>query len=418
MTVPEPTTDLPLDEIDLGRTETWVRGDLDGVFAKLRRERPVSWHHEPDIMTEGIEVGPGFWAVTRYDDVVHVSRHPDVFISGRGSNIPDWPPEVLEFLGSMINMDAPRHTKLRLIVNRGFTPRQVADLEQGVYDRACAIVDSVAARGECDFVSDIAAALPLQIICDMMGIPAADYTQIFEKTNIVLGVGDPEFGTSLDAAFAAAHDLWMYAQEMGKERLDNPRDDIVTALMQAEIDGERLTAAEFGSFFVLLTAAGNETTRNAISHGMHALTLNPDQKRIWMDDFDGVAPTAVEEIIRWATPVMHFRRSATEDTEIAGQEIKAGDKVVMWYTSANRDAAAFDDPYRFDVRRTPNEHVGFGGGGPHFCLGAHLARREIRVMFEQIFQRLPDLEVTGPPDYLQSGFIHGIKRMPCAFTPA
>jgi cytochrome P450 len=267
-------------------------------------------------------------------------------------------------------------------------------------------------------VGEIAAALPLQIICDMMGIPASDYAQIFEKTNVVLGVGDPEFGTSLDAAFTAAHELWTYAQEMGKERLDHPRDDIVTSLMQAEIDGERLTAAEFGSFFVLLTAAGNETTRNAISHGMLALTDHPDQKQIWMDDFDGVAPTAIEEIVRWATPVMHFRRSATEDTEIAGQEIKAGDKVVMWYTSANRDADAFDDPYAFDVRRAPNEHVGFGGGGPHFCLGAHLARREIRVMFEEIFRRLPDLEITGPPDYLQSGFIHGIKRMPCAFTPA
>jgi cytochrome P450 len=287
-----------------------------------------------------------------------------------------------------------------------------------VHDRARSIVDAVADRGECDFVSEIAAALPLQIICDMLGIPVSDYGHIFEKTNIVLGVGDPEFGTSLDAAFAAAHDLWTYAQEMGKERLDNPRDDIVTALMQAEIDGERLTAAEFGSFFVLLTAAGNETTRNAISHGMLALTEHPDQKQAWMADFDGVAPTAIEEIVRWATPVMHFRRSATEDTAIAGQQINAGDKVVMWYTSANRDAAAFDDPYLFDVRRTPNEHVGFGGGGPHFCLGAHLARREIRVMFEEIFRRLPDLEITGPPDYLQSGFIHGIKRMPCEFTPS
>jgi cytochrome P450 len=341
-----------------------------------------------------------------------------VFISGRGSNIPDWPPEVLEFLGSMINMDAPRHTKLRLIVNRGFTPRQVALLEQNVHDRARAIVDSVADRGECDFVAEIAAKLPLQIICDMLGIPASDYSFVFEKTNIVLGVGDPEFGTSLDAAFGAAHELWAYAQELGKERLDNPRDDIVTALMQAEIDGERLTAAEFGSFFVLLTSAGNETTRNAISHGMLALTDHPEQKRVWMDDFDAVAPTAIEEIVRWATPVMHFRRTAVEDAVVGGQEVKAGDKVVLWYTSANRDADAFDDPFNFDVRRSPNEHLAFGAGGPHFCLGAHLARREIRVMFEEIFRRLPDLEISGPPDYLQSGFIHGIKRMPCAFTPS
>ena len=188
--------------------------------------------------------------------------------------------------------------------------------------------------------------------------------------------------------------------------------------MQAEIDGERLTAAEFGSFFVLLTSAGNETTRNAISHGMLALTDHPEQKRIWMDDFDGVAPTAIEEIVRWATPVMHFRRTAVEDAVVGGQEVKAGDKVVLWYTSANRDADVFDDPYNFDVRRSPNEHLAFGAGGPHFCLGAHLARREIRVMFEEIFRRLPDLEISGPPDYLQSGFIHGIKRMPCAYTPS
>jgi cytochrome P450 len=254
------------------------------------------------------------------------------------------------------------------------------------------------------------------VICDMLGIPASDYSFVFEQTNIVLGVGDPEFGTTLEGAFSAAHQLWEYAQELGKERLDNPRDDIVTALMQAEIDGEQLTAAEFGSFFVLLTSAGNEKTRNAISHGMLALTENPDQRRIWADDFDAVAPTAIEEIVRWATPVIHFRRTVVEDTVVGGQEIKAGDKVVMFYTAANRDPAAFDDPYRFDIRRSPNEHLAFGAGGPHFCLGAHLARREIRVMFEELFRRLPDLEISGPPDYLQSGFIHGIKRMPCSFT--
>ncbi len=418
MTVPEPTIDVPVDEIDLGRGGVWAHEDRDGLFAKLRRERPVSWHHEPDVNTPGIKVGPGFWALTRYDDVVHVSRHPELFISGGGSNIPDWPPEVLEFLGSMINMDAPRHTKMRLIVNRGFTPRQVGLIEDNVHARARAILDAVAPKGECDFVTEIAAALPLQIICDMLGIPASDYSFVFEQTNVVLGVGDPEFGTTLEGAFAAAHQLWEYAQELGKERLDNPRDDIVTALMQAEIDGEQLTAAEFGSFFVLLTSAGNETTRNAISHGMLALTDHPDQRRIWADDFDGVAPTAIEEIVRWATPVIHFRRTAVADTVVGGQEITAGDKVVMFYTAANRDPAAFDDPYRFDVRRFPNEHLAFGAGGPHFCLGAHLARREIRVMFEEMFRRLPDLEISGPPDYLQSGFIHGIKRMPCTFTPS
>ena len=416
--VPTPTTDLGIDEIDLGHGEFWDRSEDDkaGAFALLRRERPVSWHSEPPLDNTDIEVGPGFWAVVRYADVMHVSRNPELFISGRGSNIPDWPPEVLEFLGSMINMDDPRHTKLRLIVNRGFTPHQIGELTQAVEDRARAIVDEVADRGECDFVLDIASRLPLDIICNMLGIPRQDHEFIFEQTNLVLGVGDPEVAPTLDIAFMAAHQLWEYAQSLGQERLDHPRADITTKLMQAEVEGHRLTAAEFGSFFVLLTAAGNETTRNAISHGMLALTRNPDERAVWQADFDGVAPTAVEEIVRWASPVLHFRRSATADTEIAGQPIAQGDKVVVWYLSANRDDAVFDDPYRFDVRRAPNEHIGFGAGGPHFCLGAHLARLEIRLMFRELLRRLPDLEVTGAPAMLRSGFIHGIKRMPVAWS--
>ncbi len=413
-----PTTDLPVDEIDFGNPELWGRTDWDGMYTKLRSEKPVSWHTEPEVPGLVAIPGPGFWSLVRYDDIVEASRHPDLFISGKGTNIPDFPPEVYEFLGSMINMDAPRHTQFRLIVNRGFTPRQVAAIEESVHTRARAIVDAVAPKGECDFVDEIAAALPLQIICDMVGIPESDYRWVYDQTNIVLGASDPEYGGSIDAAFAAAYGLWEYAQDLGKERLENPRDDITTKLMEAEVEGHRLTAQEFGSFFVLLVAAGNETTRNAISHAMKAFTDFPDQKRIWIDDFDGVAPTAVEEIVRWATPVIHFRRTALGDAEINGVKINEGDKVVLWYTSANRDESVFDDPYRFDVLRSPNEHVGFGGGGPHFCLGAHLARREIRVMFEELFRRLPDIEATAEPDLLFSNFIHGIKRMPVAFTPA
>jgi len=417
-TVPTPITDLALDDIDFGQGEFWDRSDVDkdGAFALLRHERPVSWHSEPPLDGTDIEVGPGFWAVVRHADVMHVSRNPQLFISGRGSNIPDWPPEVLEFLGSMINMDDPRHTKLRLLVNRGFTPHQIGELTEAVEDRARAIVDAVADRGECDFVLDVASRLPLDIICNMLGIPNADHEFIFEQTNLVLGVGDPEVAPTLDIAFMAAHQLWDYAQSLGQERLDHPRDDIPTKLMQAEVEGQRLTAAEFGSFFVLLTAAGNETTRNAISHGMLALTRNPDQRAVWQADFEAVAPTAVEEIVRWASPVLHFRRSATADTEIAGQPIANGDKVVVWYLSANRDETVFHDPYRFDVLRSPNEHIGFGAGGPHFCLGAHLARLEITVMFRELFRRLPDIVVTGEPAMLRSGFIHGIKRMPVAWS--
>lgn len=415
-----PTTDLALDDIRLGDIEQWMRPDREGIFAKLRAERPISFHEEPAPPPEmGIPQGPGFWALTRYDDVVQVSRDPESFHSAPTSTIGDMPPEIAQWLGSMINMDAPKHTKLRLIVNRGFTPRQVAKVEQSVRQQAKEIVDRVAPMGGCDFVSEIAAALPLQIICDMMGIPRSDTKAIFQQTNVILGVGDPEYVQTLEDLMAAGMGLFQYGLALAQDRLENPRDDITTALMHAEVEDEdgvhKLTPGELGSFFLLLVVAGNETTRTAISHGMKALTDHPDQRKLWIDDFDGVSPTAVEEIVRWATPVINFRRTAARDTEIAGEPIAEGEKVVMFYNSANRDERAFADPFRFDVLRSPNEHVGFGAGGPHFCLGANLARREIRVMLEEVLRRLPDLEVTGEPDYLQSNFIHGVKRMPCAW---
>ena len=413
---PIPTTDLRADDIQLGSPEIWSRTDRDGIFAKLRAERPVSFHEEPEFI--GFPKGPGFWSVVRHDDVQRVSRDSESFISGRGSNIGDLPVELLEFFGSMINMDAPRHTKLRKLVNRGFTPRMVAALEASVRQQARHIVQTVAPKGACDFVEEIAAALPLKIICDMMGIPESDTRRMFELSNVILGVGDPEYGTTMDALMTAAIELSQYAQSLGEERSAAPRDDITSVLMQADVDGDRLTTAEFASFFILLVVAGNETTRNAISHGMKALTDFPEQRRAWMSDFEGLAPTAIEEIVRWATPVIHFRRTLTRDVEIAGQKIPAGDKIVMWYNSANRDERAFDDPYRFDVRREPNDHVGFGGGGAHICLGANLARREIKVMFEELFRRLPDIRVVGEPDKLFSAFIHGIKRMRAEWTPA
>ena len=304
-------------------------------------------------------------------------------------------------------------------MNRGFTPRQVARIDDSVREQAKEIVERVAPMGECDFVREIAAALPLQIICDMMGIPREDTQQIFDLTNTILGVGDPEYVQTMDDLMAAGMGLFQYSLALAQDRLDNPRDDITTTLMHAELEDEngvhKLTPGELGSFFLLLVAAGNETTRNAISHGMKALTDHPDQRKIWVDDFDRVSPTAVEEIVRWATPVINFRRTATRDAVVGDQEVKAGQKVVMFYNSANRDERAFPDPFRFDVLRTPNEHFGFGAGGPHFCLGANLARREIRVMFEELLRRLPDIEITGEPDMLQSNFIHGIKRMPCAW---
>lgn len=408
---------LTVDEINLSSPELWENYDIYEIFDVLRRERPLSFHPEPDIELDYIPKGNGYWAFTKYEDIVFASRHPELFISGKGSNIVDLPEDLNEFLGSMINMDAPKHTKLRGLVNRGFTPRAVARVEETVHRVARDIVKRVAGMGECDFVTEIAAALPLKIICDMMGIPESDYGLIFEKTNRVLGGFDEEYGGSPDAAFQAGWELQRYGLELAEERARNPRDDITTQLVEAEVDGHKLSPADFGSFFVLLVVAGNETTRNAISHGMKALTDHPDQKKIWTEDFDAVAGTAVEEIVRWATPVIHFRRTATEDVVLRDTTIKAEDKVVLWYTSGNRDEDVFEDPYLFDVRRSPNEHIAFGAGGPHFCLGAHLARREIRVMFEEIFRWLPDLEITGEPELLRSAFIHGIKHMPCRFTP-
>ena len=383
------------------------------MFTMLRNDAPVVFMEEPEI--EGFEKGPGFWSVTRYADVMAVSRHPDLFCSGQGTMVPDMPQEINEFLGSMINMDAPRHTRLRMIVNRAFTPRMVARIDDDVRVRARNIVARVAERGSCDLVSEIAAPLPLEIICEMMGIPRDSWGRILELTNVILG--DQERAPDLGALMAAVLEMAQIAQAVGEDRLARPQDDLVSAMMAAEVDGEHLQPMEMASFFILLAAAGNETTRNAISHGVRMLTLHPDQRAVWQADVERVTPTAVEEIVRWASPVIHFRRTATADTEIAGVAVAEGDKVVIWYESANRDERAFTDPFTFDVTRDPNEHVGFGAGGPHFCLGANLARREIRVMFEELFRWLPDIAMSDEPDYLQSAFIHGIKRMPCEFTP-
>jgi cytochrome P450 len=365
--------------------------------------------------------GPGYWSVTCHADVVTASRRSDLFCSGKGVNIADLPPDMNEFFGSMIAMDDPRHARLRGIVSRGFTPRALGRLQHDVERRAKALVDSVIDQGECDFVAKIAAPLPLGIICDMMGIPESQTQFVFDQTNIILGLGDPEYvtpGTSpIIAALTAGRALVELMNEIGAERRRNPKDDLTSQLLNAQIDGETITDQELASFFVLLVAAGNETTRNAISHGMKALSDNPTERNKWAGDFEAVAPTAVEEIVRWASPVIHFRRTVTQDTTLGGQALREGEKIVLWYNSANRDEEAFEDPYRFNVTRRPNEHVGFGGPGAHHCLGANLARREITVVFRELFRRLPDLQISGEPVMLQSNFIHGIKRMPCRFKP-
>ncbi|MBW2448737.1 MAG: cytochrome P450 [Deltaproteobacteria bacterium] len=420
----EPILPDSIDDVRLDDITFWSRREeeREGAFALLRRERPVSFHKEFEPPPQvPLPQGPGYWAITRHADILEASRRSDLFCSGKGIQIPDLPEELNEFFGSMIAMDDPRHARLRRIVSRGFTPRSLGRIEDEVQSRAVAVIDRVIDRGECDFVSDIAAALPLEIICNMMGIPASQRQFVFDHTNTILGLGDPEYvkpgENPLAAALNSGKALADLMNEIAKERRKTPKDDLTSQLLNAEIESEALSDQEIASFFVLLVAAGNETTRNAISHGMLALGQHPDERRRWAEDFEAVAPTAVEEIVRWASPVIHFRRTATEDTQLGGQKIAAGEKIVLWYNSANRDEAVFEDPFRFDVTRTPNEHVGYGGPGVHHCLGANLARREITVMFRELLRRLPDLEITGPPERLLSNFIHGIKRMPCAFTP-
>jgi cytochrome P450 len=420
MTVPA------LDDIDLSDLDWWTR-DLDEraeAFALLRAERPVAPMTLPAMPAMGLPETP-YFAITRHADIVEASRHPELFCSGQGTNIADLPPEFVEFFGSMINLDDPRHARMRRIVSRGFTPRQLGLMKADVEGVAAEIVDEMAERGEGDFVTEVAARLPLRIILDMMGIPRSQEQFVFDRTNVILGFTDPEYVDDLDDPFGvtasiltAGADLAQMVTELGEARTRDPRNDLVTALVTSDVDGEILSPQELASFFVLLVVAGNETTRNAIAHGLWALTQHPDQRDRWLADIDGLAPTAVEEIVRWSSPVIHFRRTVTQDgAALGGREFAEGDKVVLWYWSGNRDEAVFSDPHTFDLGRTPNEHIGFGGPGPHFCLGAHLARREITVMFAELLRRLPDIHASAEPERLRSGFINGIKHLPAEWTP-
>jgi cytochrome P450 len=359
--------------------------------------------------------------LTTFDDVHHASRHPQIFSSIPTSTaLNDVPAQIAELVGSMINLDDPRHLRLRSIVNRAFTPKVVARIEESVRDRARRLVTGLVTGhpdGRADFVAEVAAPLPLQIICDMMGIPETDEQKVFHWTTVILGAGDDEASGDFDEVVSAVLELGDYGLALAEDRRAHPSDDLTTNLVQAEVDGERLTSAEIASFFILLSAAGNETTRNAISHGMVALTRYPEERHTWWTDFDGVAGTAVEEIVRWASPIIFMRRNLTEDIELHGIKMKAGDKVSMWYNSANRDERKFGNPWLFDVTRNPNPHIGFGAGGAHFCLGANLARREIRVLFEELHRLVPDIIAVEEPAILRSAFVHGIKRLPVAWTP-
>jgi len=403
--------------------EFWVRpeAEIETDLATLR-SLPLSFHSEPPIPVDiDFPDGPGSWVVTKHAQILEVSKNPAVYSSAAGVTIIDAPAEFNEFFGSMIAMDDPRHARLRKLVSAGFTPRMLAKLEGGVATQATRIVDRVCERGECDFVVDVAARLPLAIVCDLMGIPESQLDFVFDQTNIILGGGDPEYVPDmhdiLTALLLAGQGLADLMHDVAASKKGGDADDLTTILVNATVDGEQLTDAEIASFFILLVVAGNETTRNAIAWGLKYLTDNPDQKQLWIANPDTVETTAVEEIVRLASPVTYMRRTALADTTLGGRKICKGDKLAMFYLAANRDENVFNDPYTFDITRDPNPHVGFGGPGPHFCLGAHLARREIRLMWRELLNRLPDIEASGPPELLLSSFIHGVKHLPATFTP-
>jgi cholest-4-en-3-one 26-monooxygenase len=404
------TNALSLADIDLLNPDNFVDGVPHHFFKLLRREAPLFWHTEPQ--------GPGFWVLTKYEDIVSVSMDSATYSSWLGgTNIHDLPEDALGFVRMiMLNMDPPQHTKYRKLVSKGFTPRIVQAMEPHVRAIANEIIHRVAERGECDFVTDIAAELPLQVILELMGIPVEDRHMIFDWSNRMIGFDDPEFQTSPEDGRAAATDMFMYANRLASDRKRSPQSDVISMLMRAELDGEALTETEFDAFFVLLSVAGNETTRNLISGGMLALIEHPDERDKLLAD-PTLLPSAVDEMLRWVTPVMYFRRTATRETEQRGQKIRQGDKVVMYYGSGNRDEDVYPDGDVFDISRDPNPHITFGPGGAHFCLGASLARLEIRVMFEELLRRLPDIELNGSVRRLRSNFIAGIKAMPVRFTP-
>jgi cholest-4-en-3-one 26-monooxygenase len=404
-------------EIDLLDRDRFAQSIPHEWFTWLREHDPVHFHEEPD--------GPGFWVVTKHADIVQCNRDATSFSSdgARGGVVAieeaatAQQQEAAASGGNlMLQMDPPDHTRYRKLVNRGFTPRMIGELEPHIRELTNGILDTALAKGEGDFVVDVAAELPLEVIAELIGVPHDDRHKIFEWSNRMIGSEDPEYQVAEEEVFQAQVEMFMYAQQLADERRQAPRDDILTALLSAEVDGESLSDMDFNLFFLLLSVAGNETTRNAISHGMNAFLEHPEQWRLFADDPDRHSAGMTEEILRWASPVMYFRRNTVRDTEVRGRRIQEGDKITLWYISGNRDEEVFDDPFRFDVTRNPNPHIAFGGGGPHFCLGAQLARMEIHVLFEELAKRVHHVEALGDPDRLRSNFIGGIKHLPVAYA--
>jgi cytochrome P450 len=405
----------PLNDLNWWQDNAHERDD---VFAALRRDNPRLFVrlNGPDS-----SVAKGFWALTSHADITEVSRRPEDFCSGEGTQIFDQPQKLREYRGSIIDMDNPEHARMRKIVSRGFTSKSLEGLRDEVEATVREILDEMPDSGECDFVSDFAALLPLRIIDNLLGIPREHEKFILEATNTILGATDAEYIADQTASgigkavTAASEGLITLLRTLSEERIAAPKDDLITKLVAAE--GENLTPQEMAKFFILLVGAGNETTRNVITHGLLVLSQNPEQRDKWIADYDDYAGSAIEELLRWASPVVHMRRTVTRDgVRLGDQEFSKGDKVVLWYNSANRDESVFTDPYVFDIERDPNPHLAFGAPGPHFCLGAHLARLELNVAFRELFLRFPDIRAVGEPEVLRSNFLNGIKHLRATYT--
>lgn len=395
----------------LSDPDFWLRSDQDELFQLLREKAPLSWHEEvkSSWFPEG---GRGFWSVVRHEDVSLVSKDQDTFTSGEGTEIVDFTPEERHIFGGMLSMHAPEHAKYRAIVNRVLTPRTVEAMSEDIERQAIAAINRVVERGSADFVADIVGDYPAQIIGDLLSVPEPDRPELIDLTVQALSA----YGTK--QAYAAYLKIIDYALGLiDKVRASGHDDNFLGKLLTAEVDGEKMSDQDVAIFFALLLTAGIETTASTLATGFYALSLNPEKRRDLQSNFEKLAPAAVEELIRWVSPVKHFRRTATRDVELHGQTIKRGDKVVMWYNSANRDTSVFTDPSALLFDRESNPHVGFGGGGPHFCLGAVLARKEATLFLKRLFEILPDIEVSGEPVFAHSNFVNAVVELPVKFTP-
>jgi cholest-4-en-3-one 26-monooxygenase len=405
---------MELADINLLDRDTFVERMPHDWFAYLRRNAPIYRHPEPD--------GPGFWVFSRHRDVVALNRDWEHYSSDERKGGVVALEDVAEPAGTaaangsgkmMLTMDPPEHTRYRKLVNGGFTPRMIRSLEDHLREASVRIIERALAKddGRVDFVVDVAAELPLQAIAEFLGVPYEDRHKMFDWSNKMIGSDDPEYAVNREDVQASFYQMFMYANALGADRRSTPRDDIVSMLVHGEVDGDKLTETDFDMFFMLLAVAGNETTRNALSQGMAALLDHPEQYQMMVDDPSIIGATAVDEVLRYGSPVMYFRRNVNEDVEYEGHHIAAGDKVTLWYASANRDESVFENPDTFDNLRDPNPHVAFGGGGPHSCLGIHLARLEMKVLFEELVARVPRVEKLAEPVRLRSNFINGIKHL-------